>query len=181
MRTDDFNYPLSEESIAFYPLKNRDECRLMVLDRKDRTIQHKNFYQLPDYLVPGDCIVLNNTKVIPARLIGESTNGRRYEVLLVERMDSRNWKCLVKNPRDGIVLSFGNGVGGKLSKIEGDEWMMGFDLNVERIIDHYGRMPLPPYIRRDSDEGTGLISTVFAKVEGAIAAPTAGLHLLRSS
>ena len=177
MKTEDFDYPLSEELIAYHSLKNRDECRLMVLNRKDKTIQHKSFYQLPDFLEPGDFIVLNDTKVIPARLIAKSTNGRRYEVLLVERIDSKNWKCLVKNPRDGIVLSFDNGVSGRLRKIENEEWLMEFDLMAEQIIDRYGKMPLPPYIRRESEEEDKVYyQTVFARIDGAIAAPTAGLH-----
>lgn len=177
MKTEDFNYPLSEELIAYYSLKNRDECRLMVLNRKDKTIQHKKFYQLPDLLIPGDFLVLNNTKVIPARLIAKAINGKRYEILLVEMINSKTWKCLVKNPRDGIVLSFDNGVNGKLHKIENNQWFIEFDLKAEEVIDRYGRMPLPPYIRRESEEEDKFFyQTVFAKEKGAIAAPTAGLH-----
>ena len=161
MKVSDFNYDLPQELIAQVPIKNRDESRLMVLDRKSKTIDHKIFKDILDYLKPGDCLVRNNTKVIPARLYGiKEETGINVEFLLLNRIEGDYWEVMVKPGRrlkKGTNVIFGNG----LLKAE--------------ILDQIGLMPLPPYIHQklqDKDR----YQTVYAKYEGSAAAPTAGLH-----
>jgi S-adenosylmethionine:tRNA ribosyltransferase-isomerase len=177
MKTSDFDYYLPEDLIALYPLPKREESRLMVVRRNDGRIEHKRFYNLPYLLKEGDLLVLNNTKVIPARLFGRVGNNRRFEVLLVEKINSRLWKSLMKNPKDGMTVEFDGGLRGKVLKNGKDEWLFEFEENPSDYIERFGKMPLPPYIRREPEEEDKIFyQTVYAKNEGAVAAPTAGLH-----
>ena len=183
MKVSDFNYDLPQELIAQVPIKNRDESRLMVLDRKSKTIDHKIFKDILDYLKPGDCLVRNNTKVIPARLYGiKEETGINVEFLLLNRIEGDYWEDMVKPGRrlkKGTNVIFGNG----LLKAEILDIMEGGNRKVKfiyegifnEILDQIGLMPLPPYIHeklQDKDR----YQTVYAKYEGSAAAPTAGLH-----
>ena len=183
MKVSDFKYDLRQELIAQVPIKNRDESRLMVLDRKSKTIDHKIFKDILDYLKPGDCLVRNNTKVIPARLYGiKEETGINVEFLLLNRIEGDYWEVMVKPGRrlkKGTNVIFGNG----LLKAEILDIMEGGNRKVKfiyegifnEILDQIGLMPLPPYIKerlKDKDR----YQTVYAKYEGSAAAPTAGLH-----
>ncbi|HXG31456.1 MAG TPA: tRNA preQ1(34) S-adenosylmethionine ribosyltransferase-isomerase QueA [Thermodesulfobacteriota bacterium] len=177
MKTADFDYILPEELIAFYPLSRREESRLMVISRRDGCIEHKRFYELPLLLKDGDVLVLNNTKVLPARLLGRTGTGKRYEILLTERLSPRLWKGVMRNPRDGMAVEFEGGLKGKILRNGKDEWLIEFAEHPDRYIERFGKMPLPPYIRREPEEKDRFFyQTVYAEKEGAIAAPTAGLH-----
>ena len=183
MKVSDFNYDLPQELIAQVPIKNRDESRLMVLDRKSKTIDHKIFKDILDYLKPGDCLVRNNTKVIPARLYGiKEETGINVEFLLLNRIEGDYWEVMVKPGRrlkKGTNVIFGNG----LLKAEILDIMEGGNRKVKfiyegifnEILDQIGLIPLTPYIHQklqDKDR----YQTVYAKYEGSAAAPTAGLH-----
>ena len=183
MYVSDFDYPLDESLIAQTPLKKRDESKLMVLGRKNGSIEHKKFYDVIDYLNPGDALVLNDTKVIPARLIGEKIDTKAViEILLLKELEDNIWECLVKpakRVRLGTIISFGNNLL-KAECIESlDDGIKRFKLIYEgilmEILDKLGSMPLPPYIHeklKDKDR----YQTVYAKNLGSAAAPTAGLH-----
>ena len=183
MKVSDFNYDLPQELIAQVPIKNRDQSRLMVLDRKQKTIEDKIFKDILDYLKPGDCLVRNNTKVIPARLYGvkEETNAN-IEFLLLKRIDGDIWEVMVhpgKRLKIGTKANFGNGLlhAEILDILEGGNRKVKFTYNgiFNEILDQIGLMPLPPYIKeklKDKDR----YQTVYAKYEGSAAAPTAGLH-----
>lgn len=176
MNTEEFSYHLPADLVAFYPEERRDCCNLMVVDRNGN-IQHRKFYELEDLLHEGDSLVLNNTKVIPARLYGKRDSGKRIEVFLVDKINSRRWKCLVRNPKDGIEIKFDRGVSGELNKNGRDEWFIDFRSGVDEYLGRYGKMPLPPYITREPEETDNVYyQTVYARESGAIAAPTAGLH-----
>ncbi len=180
-----FDYYLPEELIAQSPSEKRDECRLMVVDREHKTIEHKKFFSIIDYLKPGDVLVRNNTKVIPARLLGEKVETKgKVEVLLLHEVkgEADTWECLVGNAhsvKEGTHCSFGNG---KLTCVcvkvlpEGIRHMKFFYQGIFlEVLDELGLMPLPPYIKKqceDNDE----YQTVYAKVPGSAAAPTAGFH-----
>lgn len=177
MKTSDFDYHLPEERIAYRPVADRQNSKLMALDRGTGQISHLKFFDLPGLLTPGDVLVLNNTRVIPARLFGRKTSGERAEILLVGKQDSRTWKCLVRNPKRGLVIEFEDGPRGKFLREDGGGWLMEFSEDPDSYIRHSGRMPLPPYIKREPDaEDRESYQTVYAEREGAIAAPTAGLH-----
>jgi S-adenosylmethionine:tRNA ribosyltransferase-isomerase len=177
MKTADFDYYLPQELIAFYPLQKREESRLMVLWRKERNIEHRRFYELPDFVNEGDVVVLNNTKVIPARLFGRTDAGRGFEVLLEERISPRLWKGIMRNPKHGTMIQFDGELRGKVLRDKQDRWLVEFEETADDYIERFGRMPLPPYIRREPEEGDRIFyQTVYAKTKGAIAAPTAGLH-----
>lgn len=183
MKISEFDYDLPEELIAQTPLQKRDTSRLMVLNRKDETIEDKHFYDILDYLHEGDILVRNNTKVIPARLYGikEETNGH-VEVLLLKEHEHNTWECLVGNARIvkiDTVITFGDGLlKAKCIKI-GEEGIRFFEMIYDgifyEILDQLGTMPLPPYIK-EKLEDKNRYQTVYAKVEGSAAAPTAGLH-----
>lgn len=183
MKISEFDYNLPEELIAQTPLQQRDTSRLMVLNRKDETIEDKHFYDILDYLHEGDILVRNNTKVIPARLYGikEETNGH-VEVLLLKDHGHDTWECLVGNARIvkiDTVITFGDGsLKAKCIKI-GEEGIRFFEMIYDgifyEILDQLGTMPLPPYIK-EKLEDKDRYQTVYAKVEGSAAAPTAGLH-----
>jgi S-adenosylmethionine:tRNA ribosyltransferase-isomerase len=177
MKTSDFDYDLPEERIAYRPAAERQNSKLMVLERRNGEITHKKFFELPGLLSPGDLLILNDTKVIPARLFGRKKSGERAEILLVGKRDSRTWTCLVKNPRNGLVIGFEKDLSGRLIRGDSGEWLIEFSEAPDSYIDKLGRMPLPPYIKREPDDEDGVsYQTVYAERPGAIAAPTAGLH-----
>ena len=183
MKLSEFDFELPEELIAQTPLDKRDTSRLMILNREKQTIEHKHFYDIIDYLKPGDILVRNNTKVIPARLFGikEETNGH-VEVLLLKDQGDDIWQCLVGNARIvkiGTIISFGDGLlKAKCLEIK-DEGIRIFKMIYTgifyEILDQLGTMPLPPYIK-EKLEDQNRYQTVYAKIEGSAAAPTAGLH-----
>jgi len=186
MTLEDFDYYLPEEQIAQDPLEHRSDSRLMVLDKKTGELEHKHFYDICDYLKPGDCLVINNTKVIPARLIGEKEGtGGKVEVLLLTRKSDNTWETLVKpgkNARIGQKLSFGNGLlkAEVIDIVEEGDRIIRFDFDgiFEEILDQLGQMPLPPYITHQLKD-RNRYQTVYAKHEGSAAAPTAGLHFTK--
>ncbi|UZQ49379.1 tRNA preQ1(34) S-adenosylmethionine ribosyltransferase-isomerase QueA [Clostridium kluyveri] len=183
MEVTDFDFYLPEELIAQKPLKQRDEGRLMVLDKKTGKVCHKVFKDIVDYLNPGDCVVLNDTRVLPARLIGvrEDTMGK-IEFLLLKRKDSCTWETLVKpgkRAKVGNRFNFGNGqLKAEVVSINEDgNRIVRFEYNgvFEEILDKLGQIPLPPYIK-EKLENKELYQTVYSREEGSAAAPTAGLH-----
>lgn len=197
MKTHDFYYELPEELIAQDPLKDRSGSRLLVLNRSSGEFKHNTFKEITKYLKKGDCLVLNNTKVIPARLIGEKLNnplgdkhndnghGARIELLLLKRKENNIWETLVKpgkKAKPGTKISFGNGIltGEILDIMEEGNRLIKFSYEgiFEEILDRLGEMPLPPYITRELKEKSRY-QTVYAKYEGSAAAPTAGLHFTK--
>ncbi|WP_457627055.1 tRNA preQ1(34) S-adenosylmethionine ribosyltransferase-isomerase QueA [Persephonella sp.] len=181
-RLSDFDYHLPKELIAKYPVEPRDSCRLMVLDRKDGSIQHRIFRDIVDYLEEGDTLVLNDTKVIPARLKGKKKTGASIEVFLLRPLSDDVWEALVKNLKrlkEGQEIIFGEDFRGELLE-KGEDGkakvrLIGNDIN--SLIKRYGHIPLPPYMEReDEEEDKNHYQTVFARKEGAVASPTAGLH-----
>lgn len=183
MKVTDFNYNLPEELIAQVPIKKRDESRLMVLDKEKKTIEHKVFKDIVDYLEPGDCLVRNNTKVIPARLYGtKEQTGANIEFLLLNRIEGDIWEVMVrpgKKLMPGAKVSFGDGIlkAEIIEKLDGGSRKVKFEYNgiFNEILDKIGLMPLPPYIKERLKE-KDRYQTVYAKYEGSAAAPTAGLH-----
>ena len=182
MKVTDFDYELPEELIAQTPMEKRDESRLMVLDRKEQTIEHKHFKDVIDYLEPGDVLVRNNTKVIPSRLYGKKETGAKVEFLLLNNMEKDIWECIVRPGNKlhvGAKVIFGDGI----LKAEVLDTMPGGTRKVKfhyegifnEILDKIGLMPLPPYIHESLKE-KDRYQTVYAKYEGSAAAPTAGLH-----
>lgn len=182
MKVTDFDYELPEELIAQTPIEKRDESRLMVLDRKEQTIEHKHFKDVIDYLEPGDVLVRNNTKVIPARLYGKKETGAKVEFLLLNNMEKDIWECIVRPGNKlhvGAKVIFGDGI----LKAEVLDTMPGGTRKVKfhyegifnEILDKIGLMPLPPYIHESLKE-KDRYQTVYAKYDGSAAAPTAGLH-----
>ena len=186
MKVEDFNYNLPEELIAQTPLEKRDSSRLLVLDKKTGLIEHKHFTDIIDYLNEGDTLVLNDTKVLPARLIGvkEETNAV-IEILLLKNTEGDNWECLVKPARRikvGTIVSFGDGKLKAECISEGEEGIRHFKLLYKgillEILEELGTMPLPPYIH-EKLEDQSRYQTVYAKEVGSAAAPTAGLHFTK--
>ena len=183
MKVSDFNYNLPKELIAQVPIKNRDQSRLMVLDRKNKTIEHKIFKDIIDYLEPGDCLVRNNTKVIPARLYGiKEETGANVEFLLLKRIEGDIWEVMVKPGKKlmpGARVSFGDGLlkAEIIEKLADGNRKVKFEYSgiFNEILNEIGLMPLPPYIHEKLKE-KDRYQTVYAKYEGSAAAPTAGLH-----
>ena len=187
MRTDDFNFDLPEELIAQHPLEQRDHSRLLVLDKHSGNITHKRFDDILDYLVPGDVLVVNNTRVIPARLFGMKEGGTAHiEVLLLKPVENKpdHWEVLVrpgKRVKVGAKVVFGEG---KMTGTVVDDTdtgrIMKFEYNgiFNEILDELGTMPLPPYIKAKLDDQERY-QTVYAKERGSAAAPTAGLHFTK--
>ena len=183
MKVSDFNYNLPKELIAQVPIKNRDQSRLMVLDRKNKTMENKIFKDIIDYLEPGDCLVRNNTKVIPARLYGvKEETGANVEFLLLKRIEGDIWEVMVKPGKKlmpGARVNFGNGAlkAEILEKLDGGNRKVKFEYSgiFNEILNEIGLMPLPPYIHEKLKE-KDRYQTVYAKYEGSAAAPTAGLH-----
>ena len=177
MKASDFDYYLPEEQIAYHPEAQRQNSRLLLLNKNSGELDHRYFFELPSFLNPGDLLVLNNTKVIPARLYGKRKSGKEVEILLINKLGEQIWECLVKNPKKNDELEFDHGLKGKLSKSETNDWSIEFDDSIDEYIDKYGKMPLPPYINREAQESDRVsYQTVYADKKGAIAAPTAGLH-----
>ena len=186
MKTDDFDFYLPEELIAQHPLEKRDSSRMLVLDRKTGEIEHKHFKDIIDYLDDNDVLVLNDTKVLPARLIGEKEETKAHiEVLLLKKESGYIWECLVKPAKRvklGKIITFGNGLlKAKCTKI-GEDGIRHVEFIYEgifyEILDKLGTMPLPPYIR-EKLEDKDRYQTVYAKNLGSAAAPTAGLHFTK--
>lgn len=183
MKVEDFDYNLPEELIAQKPLLQRDSSKLLVLDKKTGELEHKHFSDIIDYLEKGDTLVLNDTKVLPARLIGEKEETKAIiEVLLLKNTDSDNWECLVKPARRvkvGTTVIFGNGKLKATCIKEEDQGIRYFTFSYEgiflEVIEELGTMPLPPYIHEKLEDQTRY-QTVYAKEIGSAAAPTAGLH-----
>ena len=188
LKTADFYYDLPEELIAQHPLEKRDSSRMMVLDRQEGSITHKHFYDVLDYLHEGDVLVINDSKVIPARIYGhvEGREEATIELLLLRQRETDTWECLVKpgkRARIGMKLEFGNGIlhGEVTSIVEEGNRLIRFSYDREKyatvyeILHEIGLMPLPPYItERLADKSR--YQTVYARTEGSAAAPTAGLH-----
>ncbi len=186
LKTSDFYYELPPELIAQTPLERRDASRLMVLDPVTETIEHRHFYDLGDYLQPGDCLVMNDSRVLPARLLGKRVpTGGAVEVLLLQDKGEKTWECLVKPGRklhEGAQISFGDGMltaevtqvlesGNRLVKFHYEGIFL-------EILEQLGKMPLPPYIKEELADGERY-QTVYSRVTGSAAAPTAGLHFTK--
>ena len=182
MKVTDFDYDLPQELIAQVPIEKRDESKLMVLDRENQTIEHKVFKDIIDYLEPGDCVVRNNTKVIPARIYGKKTTGAHVEFLLLNNIEGDVWETIVRpgnKLHTGVRVILGDG----LLEAEVLDTMPGGTRKVKfyykgifnEILDKIGLMPLPPYIHEELKE-KDRYQTVYARYEGSAAAPTAGLH-----
>lgn len=186
MRVEDFDYDLPEELIAQTPLEVRDASRLLILDKETREVSHKHFSDIIDYLNEGDTLVLNDTKVLPARLIGEKeTTKAMIEILLLKNMKDDDWECLVKPARRikvGTIVSFGGGLLKAECIKEKEEGIRHFRLLytgiLYEILDKLGTMPLPPYIHQKLQDQTRY-QTVYAREVGSAAAPTAGLHFTK--
>ena len=188
MRIEEFDYNLPNELIAQTPAEQRDSCRLMVLNREKQSIEHKHFYDILDYLNEGDCLVVNDSRVIPARMYGiKESTGAHIELLLIKRIEDDKWESLVKpgkrlRPGDTVILdekhnfkahilgTYDEDNGTRLIEFEYDGIFM------ERL-EEVGSMPLPPYIERAAEEeDKEMYQTVYSKIDGSVAAPTAGLH-----
>ncbi len=183
MKTSDFYYDLPEELIAQSPIEPRDHSRLLVYNRKTDTIEHKHFYDIIDYLTPNDVLVINNTKVIPARIYGKKKTGAHIEVLLLKRINLTDYEALLKPAKKapvGTVLTFSDNlsceivdnvddIGGRIVRFTVQTGTL------EAELDRIGEMPLPPYIKKKL-ENKDRYNTVYAKIDGSSAAPTAGLH-----
>ncbi len=183
MKVADFNYTLPEELIAQHPYEKRDEARLMVLDKNTHTIEHKVFSDVIDYLNPGDCLVINDTKVIPARLYGHKDTGAKVEFLLIKRIENDDWQVIVKpgnklKPGSKVVFGDNELRAEVLDILDGGTRKVHFEYEgiFNEILDKIGLMPLPPYIKENIKEENDKYQTVYAKYEGSAAAPTAGLH-----
>ncbi len=182
MKTSDFSFELPQELIAQEPLKDRASSRMLVT-HPDGKMEHKHFYDITEYLRPGDCIVINNTKVMPARLIGvREGTGAKVEILLLVRKDLDTWEVLVhpgKKAKPGDCISFGEGklVAEILETVEGGNRLVKFHYEgvFENVLDELGEMPLPPYITHKLED-KDRYQTVYAEHDGSAAAPTAGLH-----
>ena len=182
MELSDFNYYLPEELIAQTPIEKRDESRLMVLDKNTGEIEHKIFRDIIDYLQPGDCLVRNNTKVIPARLYGKKETGANVEFVLLKNLEGDIWEAMVRpgnKLHSGAKVIFGDGLlrAEILETLQDGTRKVKFEYDgiFNEILDKIGLMPLPPYIH-ESLKDNDRYQTVYAKYEGSAAAPTAGLH-----
>lgn len=188
MNISEFDYNLPEELIAQFPTQKRELSRMLVLDRQSGEIAHKHFYDIVDLLSQDDVLILNNTKVIPARLLGEKDTGAKIEVFLLKNTDGKQWEALIKpskRVKNGTIIKFSEELQAKvLERIPNDKWMVEliYDGDFYPILDRVGNIPLPPYIERKlSDEQIKHLDyeryqTVYAKNRGSVAAPTAGLH-----
>ena len=183
MKTSDFYYELPQELIAQTPIQKRDASRLMTLDRATGAVEHHHFYELPDFLRPGDCLILNDSRVLPARLLGSRLpGGGACEVLLLIDRGEKTWECLVRpgrKMRTGAKLSFGNGAltAEVVGEVEGGNRLVRFDYEgiFLEVLEKLGKMPLPPYIKEELQDRERY-QTVYSRVVGSAAAPTAGLH-----
>ena len=186
MKTSDFNYDLPPELIAQTPLARRDGSRLLVLGRETGAMEHRHFYDLPAYLRPGDCLVLNDSRVLPARLLGHRVpSGGAVEVLLLQDKGDGVWECLTrpgKKTQPGTELSFGDGelTATVVGALDGGNKLVQFHYEgiFLEVLERLGKMPLPPYIKEELEDGERY-QTVYSRVNGSAAAPTAGLHFTR--
>lgn len=188
MKLEEFDYELPDERIAQTPVPSRDSSRLLVLDRRSGSVEHRRFREIAQLLRPGDLLVLNDTRVVPARLIGTKPSGGRVELLRIEPIDGApdTWRCLcraARGPAPGTRIDLGGGLGAEVVARDGDEWHVRFhaaDGDVGDALERQGRIPLPPYIHRPDGQSTAddveRYQTVYARSAGAVAAPTAGLH-----
>ena len=183
MKTSDFYYDLPEELIAQTPIEKRDTSRLMTLNKETGAVEHRHFYDLVDHLNSGDCLILNDSRVLPARLLGQRLpGGGACEVLLLIDRGDKTWECLVRpgrKMRTGAKLSFGNGelTAEVVGELEGGNRLVRFDYEgiFLEVLERLGKMPLPPYIKEELQDRERY-QTVYSKVVGSAAAPTAGLH-----
>ena len=186
MKTKDFDYYLPEELIAQTPLEKRDESRLMCLDKETGELSHHHFYELPDFLNPGDCLILNNSRVLPARLLGRRLpGGGACEVLLLIDRGDKTWECIVrpgKHLRKGARMEFGNGelTAEVVDVLPDGNRMVKFDFEgiFLEVLERLGKMPLPPYIKEELQDQERY-QTVYSREVGSAAAPTAGLHFTK--
>jgi S-adenosylmethionine:tRNA ribosyltransferase-isomerase len=179
LKLSDFNYNLPKELIAQYPLKERDTARLLVLDRKGGKLTHRLFKEITDYLRQDDLLVLNNTKVLPSRLIGKRKTGGKVEILLLKHKEGFIFDTLIKPSRLRLneEIIFNNG--GMIGAVTGRNEIKFFAKNIAEVYGH-GQMPLPPYIKRAPEElDKDYYQTIYASCEGAVASPTAGLHFTK--
>ncbi|MCK4404434.1 MAG: tRNA preQ1(34) S-adenosylmethionine ribosyltransferase-isomerase QueA [candidate division Zixibacteria bacterium] len=181
----DFDYPLPKDLIAQYPAERRDQSRLLVLDRKSGKMEHKLFYQVVDYLKEGDGLIINQTRVFPARIFGiNQKNTRKVEVFFLKRLDDKLWEVLVKPSKrvpEGSLISFEqDGLSCEiLERTRSGSWLAKVNSHADffEILERIGKVPLPPYIKREVEaDDRSTYQTVYAKETGAVAAPTAGLH-----
>ena len=193
MRIEDFDYELPEELIAQTPMEQRDKCRLMVLDREHKTVEHRHFYDILNYVNQGDCLVLNDSRVIPARMYGtKESTGAHIEMLLIKRIEGDRWECMVrpgKRLHDGDTVLFEGRTGTVLrAEIlgyhdpENGTRLVEFSYNgiFMEVLEDIGSMPLPPYITRPAeDSDKEMYQTVYSRIDGSVAAPTAGLHFTK--
>ena len=192
---EDYNYNLPEELIAQNPLAQRDRSRLLFVDRKTKMPAHHRFYDICDFLSPSDVLVINNTEVIPARLLGQKETGGKAEVLILgypdggkDRIDTGEFicRCMIKTskrPKEGATLFFDQGLTAEIVNFKNGIYRVKFIYTgrFEKLLDRIGRIPLPPYIKRtDSEDDRTFYQTVYASQKGAVAAPTAGLHFSES-
>ena len=182
MKTHDFYYDLPEELIAQTPLERRDGSRLMVLDRQTGEIEHKHFYDIVDYLRPGDCLVMNDSRVLPARLLGHRPTGGAVEVLLLRDLEDKKWECLCKpgrKMRAGDTVTFGDGELTATVVAVQEDGNRIVEFHYEgiflEVLERLGKMPLPPYIKAELADQERY-QTVYSREVGSAAAPTAGLH-----
>ncbi len=185
MKKSDFYFDLPEELIAQTPIEQRDHARLLHLDKKTGTIEHRHFYEITDYLHPGDCLVLNDSRVLPARLIGTRPTGGSVELVLLRDLGAGNWECLSRpgrKTRPGAELSFGNGElkATVIDVIEGGNRIVHFQYEgiFLEVLERLGKMPLPPYIKEELQDAERY-QTVYSRELGSAAAPTAGLHFTK--
>ncbi len=186
MKTHDFYFDLPQELIAQTPIERRDASRLLVLDKTTGAWEHRHFFDLPEYLYPGDCLILNDSRVLPARLLGQRMpGGGACEVLLLIDRGDKTWECLVrpgKKMRKGAKLSFGDGqlTAEVTEELPGGNRLVRFDYEgiFLEVLDRLGKMPLPPYIKEELQDRERY-QTVYSKVVGSAAAPTAGLHFTK--
>lgn len=185
MKTSDFYYDLPEELIAQTPLEKRDGSRLLHLDKLSGAVEHKHFFDLPDYLNEGDCLVLNDSRVLPARLFGHRESGGAVEVVLLRDLGDGNWECLTRPGRKtkpGTKLIFGNGeLTAKVTQAcEGGNKLLHFEFEgiFLEVLERLGKMPLPPYIKAELEDNERY-QTIYSREVGSAAAPTAGLHFTR--
>lgn len=180
MNLSDFDYELDERLIAQYPNPARDRSRLMVLDRAEKRFDHRIFKEIPEYFSSGDLLILNDTKVFPARLIGRRKDtGGKIEILLIREDHDHTWEVLAKgNLRPGVIILFDQGISGELRNSLGmGRFLVRFSLDSNILTKRIGSIPLPPYIKRATDkEDEERYQTIWARFTGSIAAPTAGLH-----
>ena len=190
MRIEDFDYELPRELIAQTPAQQRDKCRLMVLDKEHKTVEHRHFYDILNYVNQGDCLVLNDSRVIPARMYGtKESTGAHIEMLLIKRIEGDRWECMVrpgKRLHDGDTVLFEGRTGTVLrAEIlgyhdpENGTRLVEFSYNgiFMEVLEDIGSMPLPPYITRPAeDSDKEMYQTVYSRIDGSVAAPTAGLH-----